>query len=147
MLEIFNRAAGQYRTFNLLESGFDGDFECSLSECSITAIADQVDFQLIKTYYTGETEQWDEDKKKIVPGSTFPPVIKVDNIEKTEGVDYTLDDDTGIVTFGAAPGVGKVITANYQFYFQARFAVDKYEDNRNIPDYYSCEGLHIVEDE
>jgi uncharacterized protein (TIGR02217 family) len=147
LLEVFNRAAGQYRTFKLLESGSDGDYECSLSQCSITAIAGQVDFQLIKTYYSGETEEWAEDKKKIVPGTTFPPVIKVDGALKTEGVDYTLDDDTGIVTFGAAPGDGKIITANYRFYFQVRFAIDQYEDNRNIPDHWNYEGLHLIEDE
>lgn len=147
LLEIFQRAAGQYRTFKILESGIDGDFECAIADCSITAIAAQVNFQLVKTYYNGQTEEWTENKIKIVPGTTFPPVVKIDGVTKTEGADYTLNDETGIVTFGAAPGVGKVITANYRFYFEIRFTMDLYDDIRNIPDYWQYEGIHLVEDE
>lgn len=140
LLEIFSRAAGQYRTFNILEFGEDGDFECALTECSITAVAAQVEFQLIKTYYDGETEEWDEDKKKIVPGTTFPPVVKVDDAVKVEDTDFTLDDETGIVDFTlmGAPGAGAVITANYRYYFEVRFNSDIYDDIRNIPNHWQA---------
>jgi len=149
LLEIFSRAAGQYRTFKILEFGQDGDFECALTECSITAIAAQVEFQLIKTYYDGETEEWDEDKKKIVPSGIFPPVIKVDGVTKVEDTDFTLDDETGIVDFTlmGAPGAAAVITANYRYYFSIRFADDDYDDIRNIPDHWTYNGIHLLEDE
>jgi len=149
LLEIFSRAAGQYRTFKILESGIDGDFECALTECSITAVAAQVEFQLIKTYYDGETEEWDEDKTKIVPSTIFPPIVKVDGVAKVEDTDFTLDDETGIVDFTlmGAPGAAAVITASYQFYFQIRFADDQYDDIRNIPNHWSYNGIHLVEDQ
>lgn len=147
LLEIHSRAHGAYRTFKLLESGVDGDFQCALADCSITAVAAQVEFQMIKTYYTGETEEYDEDKKKIVPSAIFPPVVKVDGVAKVEDTDYTLDDETGIVDFTlmGAPGAGKIITANYQFYFEVRFDSDTYDDIRNIPDHWQAEGIKLVE--
>jgi uncharacterized protein (TIGR02217 family) len=147
LLEIFNRAAGQYRTFKILETGQDGDYECSLAECSITAVAAQTQFQLVKTYYDGQTEEWTENKKKIVPGTIFPPVIKLNSTIKTEGTDYTLDDETGIVTFGSAPGAAVVMTANYRFYFSIRFGADVYDDIRNLPEHWQAENIHLIEDE
>lgn len=147
LLELFNRAAGRYRTFKLLEVPPDGDFECAITECSITAAAAQVEFQLIKTYSDGETEEWNENKVKIVPSTTFAPVVKVDNVTKVEDTDFTLDDETGIVDFTlmGAPGDGAVVTANYRFYFEVRFADDKYRDIRNIPNHWQAEGIHLIE--
>lgn len=142
LIELFQRAKGRHTTF--LYSDED-DYECELTECSILAIADQTNFQLIKTYYVGETETWDEEKKDIVPGATFPPVVKVGVDIKTEGVDYTLDDTTGIVIFGAAPRVDKVITANYQFYFRVRFADDIHTDVEHQKDFYSYDDLRLIE--
>ncbi len=127
LVELFNRAKGRYEIF-LLED--PNDFETALAECSITAIDAQVLFQLIKSYYPGETETWDENKTRIQPSSIFAPVVKVDGVTKTEGADYTLNDDTGIVDFTGmgAPGAGKVITANYYFYFPVRFDMDDYTE-------------------
>lgn len=146
LLELFNRAHAQYGTLLIKD---DEDYTCTLADCSITAVADQVEFQLVKTYYNGETEEWTEDKKKIMSSGTFPPVVKVDGVTKTEGVDFTLDDTTGIVDFTlmGAPGAGAVITANYQFYYQVRFTFDTYIDKRDIPNYWQYEGIHLVEDE
>lgn len=144
LLELFNRCKGQYGTLLIKDTE---DMECALTECSITAIAAQVNFQLVKTYHDGTSEEWTENKKKIMAGTIFPPVVKVDGSAKTEGADYTLSDTTGVVTFGAAPGVGKVITANYRYYIQVRFAFDTYVDQRNFPDYWQYEGIHLIEDE
>ncbi len=144
LLELFNRAKGQYATILIKDSE---DMECSFTECSITAIAAQVNFQLVKTYYDNSSEEWTENKKKIMPSTIFPPVIKLNGTTKTETTDYTLDDATGIVTFGSAPGAGIVMTANYKFYFQVRFTFDTYIDQRNIHDYWQYEGIHLIEDE
>lgn len=140
--ELCSRSKGMYNIF-LFEDPYD--YECALTECSITAIAAQVAFQLIKTYYYAETEKWDEKKTRIQPSSIFLPVIKVDGVTKTEGVDYDLDDDTGIITFGVAPGVGKVITANYQFYYPVRFDKDAYEESTLSSGVWSMGDLPIIE--
>jgi uncharacterized protein (TIGR02217 family) len=125
--ELSSRAKGASVVFKF-EDPYD--YECALTECSITAVAAQVLFPLIKSYYPNESETWDETKTRIQPGSIFPPVVKVDGATKTEGVDYTLDDDTGVVDFTlmGAPGAGAVITANYRFYYPVRFDRDAYEE-------------------
>jgi len=142
LLELRSRAHGAYRVF-LFEYPYD--YECALSECSITAIAAQVNFQLIKTYYGDEAETWNENKTRIQPGTIFPPIIKIDSVTKTEGVDYTLDDDTGIVTFGAAPGAGKVLTANYRFYYPVRSETDDYDESMLWKDIWNIGDFPIVE--
>ena len=142
LVELFNRAKGRYGTFKFEDPN---DFQCLLTECSITAIAAQTDFQLIKSYYIGETETWNENKSDIQPSTLYPPLVRVDGAIQTEGVGYTLDDSTGIVIFGAAPGAGKVITADYRFYYRVRFDVDIYEEGSNVEDIWSSREIEIVE--
>ncbi len=142
LVELFNRAKGRYLTF-LFED--PKDLECNLTECSITAIAAQTNFQLIKSYYVGEAETWDENKADIIPGTICQPTVKVDGALKVEGTDYTLDDTTGVVIFGAAPGAGAVITAHYRFYFRVRFDIDAYIDSSNVKNIWSAGTVDIVE--
>lgn len=142
LVELCSRAKGMYNVF-LFEDPYD--YECALTECSITAVAAQVDFQLVKTYYGSEAETWTESKTRIQPGSIFPPIVKVDGVTKTEGVDYTLDDDTGIVTFVSAPGAGKVITANYRFYCPVRFDKDIYDETTIWKNIFNMGDIPIIE--
>jgi uncharacterized protein (TIGR02217 family) len=39
---------------------------------------------------------------------------------------YSVDPNTGLVTFSTAPGSGLIITANYSYYFRCRFTDDSY---------------------
>lgn len=39
--------------------------------------------------------------------------VRVDGAQKTRGVDYTIDNDLGLVTFAVAPGDGKAVDADY----------------------------------
>lgn len=144
LLELCSRAKGMYNVF-LFEDPYD--YECALTECIIVAIAAQVKFQLIKTYYVGEVETWDENKTRIQPSGIFAPVVEVDNVGVSEGVDYTLNDDTGILDFsiGGAPGAGKVITANYQFYYPVRFDRDVYEETTIASGTWKMGDIPIVE--
>jgi len=145
LIELFQRAHGRYDTFLYQDSD---DYECALAECSITAVAAQVLFQLKKSYYYDKADEtWDENKKDIQPSSIFAPVIKVDGAAKSEWVDFTLDDSTGIVDFTlmGAPGADAVITANYYFYFRVRFNFDTHIDIMDEAALYSAKGLEIVE--
>jgi len=142
LVELFNRAKGRYLSF-LFEDPEDS--ECDFTECSITAIAAQTDFQLIKTYYPGEAESWDEDKKDIQPGTICQPTVKIDGVVQVEDTDYTLDDTTGIVIFSGAPGAGAVITAHYRFYFRVRFDIDAYTDSSNVKNIWSAGNIDIME--
>ncbi len=148
LIELFQRAKGRHTTFLYMD---EEDYECALTECVVTAVGAETTTQLIKTYYTGETESWDEDKKDIVPGTIFTPIIKIDTTTKVEGVHYTLSDTTGIIdwTGGSVPngalGAGEVVTANYQFYFRVRFADDAHSDIEHQIGFYSYEDLRLIE--
>jgi len=39
---------------------------------------------------------------------------------------YSVDPNTGLVTFGTPPGSGRVITADYSYFFRCRFIDDSY---------------------
>lgn len=147
-LELFNRAAGVYRTFHLLDRE---DYQCSLAECSVTAAGGETTTQLNKDYYHDKTETWNEEKKDIVPGTIYAPTVKIDAAVKTEDTHFTLDDTTGLIdwTGGGAPngalGAGEVVTADYQFYFPVRFDFDRHSDINHIPDHWQKRGIHLVE--
>ena len=40
---------------------------------------------------------------------------------------YSVDPNTGVVTFGTAPGSGLIITADFSYYFRCRFIDDRYD--------------------
>mgnify|MGYP000237617904 CR=1 FL=1 len=64
-----------------------------------------VDFQLVKNYLTG-TEALVRPINKPVSGTV---VVALNGTPQPSG--WTVDTTTGIVTFGAAPGAGVVVTA------------------------------------
>jgi len=47
-------------------------------------------------------------------------VVALDGTPKSEGVDYTVNTQTGIVTMASAPANGVVVTAGFQFDVEAR---------------------------
>lgn len=146
--ELCSRAKGMYNIF-LFEDPYD--FECALTECSITAAGGETTTQLIKSYYPGETETWDENKTRIQPSGIFPPVVKIDAAVKTEGTHFTLDDDTGIINWaaGSAPngalGAGEVVTANYRFYCPVRKEEDDYRESTVYRGIFNIRDIPIVE--
>jgi len=142
LVELFNRMRGGCSEF-LFEDPFD--YECALTECSITAVAAQTNFQLLKKYYPNESDYFSENKKDIQPSTVHQPIIKVDGATKTETNHYNLDDATGIVVFGSAPGAGKVITANYYYYYRVRFDIDSYGDTFPISSLFNVGGVPITQ--
>jgi len=48
--------------------------------------------------------------------------VYVDANLQTEGVDYSINTTTGVVTFTSAPALGVAITADYTHKFNVRFA-------------------------
>ena len=57
--------------------------------------------------------------------------IAVDGVEKTDGVDWSCDPVTGLVTFeaGAVPADGASVTAGFAFDVPVRFDIDRLEIN------------------
>ena len=140
--ELCSRAKGMYNVFLFIDPY---DFECALADCSITAIAAQTVFQLVKTYYGSTAQTWTENKTRIQPSAIFQPIIKIDGVTKVEDTDYALNDDTGEVTFSGAPGAGKVITANYQFYCPVRKEDDGYSESTIWKNVFNMGDIPIVE--
>lgn len=150
LIEVFNRGRGRGNTFLWMDTD---DLSCSGQ--SITTDGSAATYQLIKTYYTGEAEEWTENKKDIVPGGTFAPVVthSVDGaqteVAAAPGADeYTLDDATGIMTWsGGNEPSGGTLTVAFHFYFRVRWTFDNYMDEQFVPDWYRMgnSGPHIVE--
>jgi uncharacterized protein (TIGR02217 family) len=148
--ELFNRARGRAETFLLFDRD---DFLCDSEE--ITTDGSAATYQLCKTYYSGETEKWTEDKKDIMPGGIYAPVVTHDvdgaQTEVAAGPganEFTLDDTTGIMTWsgGNEPSAG-TLTVTFQFYFRVRWTFDKITDSQFAPGYWrpANRGPHLVE--
>ena len=69
-----------------------------------------------------------------LPGGGFlEPIVAPDVVSAVylNGVtqsrgSYSVDSNTGLVTFSTPPGSGRVVTADYSYYFRCRFIDDSY---------------------
>jgi len=77
-------------------------------------------FQLVKRYGGGEAA-WDRRIAKPVEDSVR---VAVDGVATAE---FSVDLETGVVTFDAAPGDGAVLTAGFEFDVPVRFDADRLE--------------------
>jgi uncharacterized protein (TIGR02217 family) len=70
-----------------------------------------------------------------LPGGGFSEPIVAPNVVHAVYVNgiiqhpanYRIDAETGLVTFVIPPGTGKVITADFDYYFRCRFVDDRYD--------------------
>jgi uncharacterized protein (TIGR02217 family) len=77
-------------------------------------------FQLIKSYASGQNAYL-RPIRKPVAGTVQ---ITLSGEPQAEGVDYTLDTATGIVTFSHPPDIQAVVRAGFEFDVPVRFATD-----------------------
>ncbi|MEL6915573.1 MAG: DUF2460 domain-containing protein [Pseudomonadota bacterium] len=75
------------------------------------------DYQLVKVYRSGQ-ELYARPIRKPVAGTVR---IGVGDVEKLDTIDYTVDPNTGIVSFLEAPDEGAEVTAGYEFDVPVRF--------------------------
>lgn len=78
-------------------------------------------FSLRKAYASGPARYW-RPVMKPVEGTV---VVGVGDVEKREGVDYTVDLASGSVTFAVPPDAGAVVTAGFEFDVPVRFDTDR----------------------
>lgn len=79
------------------------------------------DYQLTKSYESGAEAQ-----SRVIAKPVAGTVrIGLQGDELQEGVHYTVDAATGIVTFASPPAVGERITAGYEFDVPVRFDTDR----------------------
>ena len=82
-------------------------------------------FQLVKTYGSAFAP-WTRTIAKPVAGTVL---VAVDGASMTEGVHYTVDETTGLVSFtaGNAPASGAEVRAGFEFDVPVRFDTDRLE--------------------
>lgn len=51
-------------------------------------------------------------------------LVEVNGVAQTEGVDFSVDYSTGIITFVVAPTSGHAVKAGFKFYIPVRFETD-----------------------
>lgn len=104
----------------------------------------RLEFPLYKTYYPGELEQYNDEKHCIQPNLV---AITVDEVAKTEGTDYYLDDLVGRIIFvdGSIPADGAEISITYSFYFRVRLVSDSFENVRSTDLIWLFDDLNLIE--
>lgn len=78
-------------------------------------------FQLTKTYRSGDHEYVRPITKPVA--GTIKVAVGPDELE--EGVDFTLDTTTGLLSFETAPENGFPVTAGFEFDVPVRFDTDR----------------------
>lgn len=74
----------------------------------------------------------------IIPNTQ---TIYDDGVALAEGVDYSIIDTTGVITWIINPANGSVITANYRFYREVRFKEEKLSPERIAYQVYNIDIL------
>lgn len=92
----------------------------SLDQIIFTGDEVTTDVQLIKTYTSGE-ESYARPIRKPVNGTVR---ISIELDELQDGIDYTVNPATGIVSFTHPPDLGAVVRAGYEFDIPVRFDID-----------------------
>lgn len=104
------------------------DFQSCRPSCNVDAadqliaVGDEVTdlFQLTKTYRSGDTT-YVRPIMKPVPGTLR---VQVGGDPVTQGVDYTIDFDTGMLRFAHPPDQGAEVRAGFEFDVPVRFDTD-----------------------
>lgn len=108
-----------YKSLDPISAVTSNDIQIGVGDTST------VDFQLVKTY-SDSSGSYTRTIKKPVSGTV---VVALNSVAQTEGVDYTVDHTTGIVTMNSAPGGGVVVTAGFEFDVPVRFDQDEISVN------------------
>lgn len=103
-------------------------------------------FQLRKAYISGTTE-YRACKKIVASGSEVGTVPKVylESVLQAEGSDYTLDYNTGIITFADAPEEDVAITADFEFDVPVRFDTDAMKTRYEYGKEFYWDNISLVE--
>lgn len=105
-----------------------------------------LEFQVIKTYSVGASQYVRDIKKLVQPAAGPPPVVfevYVNSVLVTSG--YTVDYNTGIITFAVAPTIGHTIKVTGEFDVPVRFDTDEMEITLESFDLETWDGIPLVE--
>lgn len=95
-------------------------------------------FQLVKTYTVGAASVQRTIHKPVA--DTVKPYI--DSVLQPSG--FSVDTTTGIVTFTTAPGIGEVVSADFEFDVPVFFPSDTFNAQFEVVDKASGEQFHYL---
>jgi uncharacterized protein (TIGR02217 family) len=84
-----------------------------------TGDGSETQFQLVKAYTSGPVTY-----TRVITKPVSGTVLVEANGSLVSGADYSLNTETGIITFNSAPASGHVIKAGYEFDVPVRFTND-----------------------
>ncbi|MET4129941.1 DUF2460 domain-containing protein [Roseovarius sp. MBR-6] len=96
-------------------------------------------FQLIKRYISG-AQSWTRSITKPVPASVR---VMLDDTEVITG--WSVDTDTGVVSFAEPPAAGVIITAGFAFDVPVRFDTDTLDVTLDIERLGSITSIPLIE--
>jgi uncharacterized protein (TIGR02217 family) len=119
LLGFFMLCQGAFRTFS-----FEDPSDCQVTRQYIgTGNASTAVFQLQRTMGAN------------LPGGGFSEPVQAPNLVRAiyfngitqDPAAYSVDANSGLVSFATPPGSGLIITADFTYYFRCRFIDDKYD--------------------
>ena len=78
-------------------------------------------FQLRKRYLSGSQDYY----RPIAKPVTGTVLVAIADDPKVEGVEFTVNAATGVVTFTTPPDIGALVTAGFEFDVPVRFETDR----------------------
>ncbi len=134
LLKYFHVVAGMAIGFRYKDwmdyKSCDRDSTPTAADCALgTGTGALATFQIVKVYTQGAYMR----SRRILKPISGTLLVAVAATGKTEGVHYTVDYTTGIVTFtaGNIPTTGQAVTAGFEFDVPVRFATDRLSININ----------------
>jgi uncharacterized protein (TIGR02217 family) len=126
LIAFFEARMGQMHAFRWKDWA---DYKSSMTDAEVVyhdqsiAIGDgvQTAFQVVKNYRSGD-QVYKRPITKPVEGSVR---VGVEQDEYQDGIDYEVDDTSGIITFAHAPDLGMEIFAGFEFDVPVRFDTDR----------------------
>lgn len=98
-------------------------------------------FDIVKKYTTGSFTY----TRRILKIVASTVSVRVNNVLKTEGVDYTVDYNTGEVTFSSAPTNTHPITITCEFDVPVRFDVDNLMPEHDGYNVETLSSINLIE--
>jgi uncharacterized protein (TIGR02217 family) len=78
-------------------------------------------FQLRKRYLSGGAEYY----RPILKPVQGTVTVAIAEDQKVEGTEFTVNTETGVVTFMVPPDIGALVTAGFEFDVPVRFDTDR----------------------
>lgn len=147
IVEFFRAREGRAHSFRFKDwADFKiGDPDDPASNNQAIGIGDnlEVDFQIFKRYSSGGVD-YDRTIYKIVSGTL---TVFLDGVLQVEGGgnDYTVDLNTGVITFNVTPPTNDVISVACEFDVLVRFGSDKLDLSVETFNSGSVPAIEIVE--